>query len=107
MHTFNIRDLRQRTGQLVREAESGELSLVMKYGRPVFVAVPMNRRLLEHGVHEALAVKLYDEGVLSLNKAARLADLPVERFLQALAAADIDVVDYSAEELDQELEHFS
>ena len=93
MHTFNIRDLRQRTGQLVREAESGELSLVMKYGRPVFVAVPMNRRLLEHGVHEALAVKL--------------ADLPVERFLQALAAADVDVVDYSAEELDQELEHFS
>jgi prevent-host-death family protein len=107
MHTFNIRDLRQRTGQLVRDAESGELSLVTKYGRPVFVAVPMSGRLLEHGVHQALAIKLFADRVLSLSKAARLADLPVERFLQALAAAGVDAVDYPPEELDQELEHFA
>ncbi len=106
MQTFNIRDLRQRTGELVHDAESGNLSLVTKYGRPVFVALPMSRHLLESGVHHALAVKLYQEGVLSLGKAARVADLPVERFLDVLSAADVDVVDYPPQELEDELAQF-
>ena len=103
MQTFNIRDLRRRTGELVRDAEAGNLSLVTKYGRPVFVALPMSQRLLESGVHQALAVKLYEEGVLSLGKAARVADLPIERFLDILNAAGVDVVNYRPQELDDEL----
>ena len=43
-------------------------------------------------LHHALAVKLYQEGVLSLGKAARVADLPVERFLDVLSAAGVDAV---------------
>lgn len=32
METFTIRDLRERTGELVRGAEAGQLSLVTKHG---------------------------------------------------------------------------
>lgn len=32
MDTFTIRDLRERTGDLVRHAEAGKLSLVTKHG---------------------------------------------------------------------------
>ena len=106
MQTFNIRDLRRRTGELVRGAETGNLSLVTKYGRPVFVALPMSQHLLEFGVHQALAVKLYEEGILSLGKAARVADLPLERFLDVLSAAGVDAVDYPPQELDDELDQF-
>ncbi len=106
MQSFNIRDLRQRTGELVRGAESGDLAVVTKHGRPVFVAVPMNQHLLEAGVYEALAVKLYADGVLSLSKAARFANSPVEKFLETLAAAGVDAVSYPPEELDEELASF-
>jgi len=99
MQTFNIRDLQQRTTELVRDAEAGSLSLVTEHGRPVLIALPVTQRLLEAGVFEALAVKLYQDEVLSMSKAAQLAGIPMERFVEALAAAGVEAVSYSAEEL--------
>lgn len=46
MHTFTIRELRDHTDDLVRQAESGKLSVVTKHGLPVFVAVPFDEALL-------------------------------------------------------------
>ena len=50
MDTFSVRDLRERIGELTRDAESGRLSLVTKRGRPLFVAVPFSEELLKEGV---------------------------------------------------------
>ena len=104
MDAFTIRDLRERTGDLVREAEAGKLSVVTKRGRPIFVAVPIDKQLLEEGVRTALAIKLYTEEALSLGRAARLAGLSVEAFLEKLGAAGIPTVRYSPEELNEELD---
>ena len=38
MHTFTVRDLREHTGELIRGAENGELSVITKHGTPVFIA---------------------------------------------------------------------
>lgn len=103
METFSVRDLRERTGELVREAEAGRLSLVAKHGNPIFVAVPLDAHLLEHGVHVAMACKLFAEGTLSLGKAAKVAKLPVESFVETLGALGIDAVAYPADELDAEV----
>ena len=46
MEMFTVRDLRNRTGELIREAELGHLSLITKHGQPVFVAVPFDEALL-------------------------------------------------------------
>ena len=70
---FSVRDLRERTGELLRNAERGSLSLVTKYGRPAFLAVPFDERLLDLGVQRALAVKLYQEEVVTLSQAAKVA----------------------------------
>lgn len=103
MDAFTIRDLRERTGDLVRGAKAGKLSVVTRHGRPVFVAVPLDEQLLKEGVHTALAIKLYEEEVLSLGKAARLACMSTEEFIEKLAAAKIPAVRYEAEELQEEL----
>lgn len=42
---FSVRDLRQRSGDLMREAERGHLSLITKRGRPAILAVPFDERL--------------------------------------------------------------
>ena len=103
METFSMRDLRERSGELVREAEAGHLSIVAKHGRPLFVAVPMDENLLKEGVAIALAIRLYAEKTISLGKAARLARLPIEAFIARLGAMGIPAVDYPAEDLDEEL----
>ncbi len=104
METFTIRDLRERTGDLVRNAEAGHLSVVAKHGHPLFVAVPLDEHLLEVGVAVALACHLFSEGAVSLGKAARLAKLSSETFIERLAAMGIPTVDYPVQEIDDEID---
>ncbi|HYE36214.1 type II toxin-antitoxin system prevent-host-death family antitoxin [Methylocaldum sp.] len=106
MHTFTIRDLRDRTGELVRDAEAGKLSVVTKHGQPIFVAVPFDEILLREGVNVALAVKLFDEEALSLGQAARLAGMSVVNFMDRLAELHIPIGRPRPGDLEQELDAF-
>lgn len=106
METFSIRDLRERTGELVRTAEAGRLSVVAKHGQPVFVAVPFDDALMANGVTVDLAIKMFDEGTLPLGKAAKLANMSHEEFMEILGAMAIPVVRYSADEVADEVEAF-
>lgn len=106
MDTFTVRDLRERTGELIRDAEAGELSVITKHGRPVFVAVPFDEVLIREGVNVALAVKLFDDEVVSLGQAAKLAGMALAEFMEECAARDVPVVRYEPEELEQEVKVF-
>jgi prevent-host-death family protein len=103
MNTFSIRELRERTGELVRTAEAGELSVVAKHGQPVFVAVPFSDTLLANGVNVALAVKLYRDHMLSLGRAAKVAGMHTESFMDCLGDLGVPVIDYHSSELDSDL----
>ena len=46
LDVFSVRDLRNRSGDLLRDAEAGRISLITKHGRPVILAVPFDERLL-------------------------------------------------------------
>jgi prevent-host-death family protein len=107
METFTIRDLRERTGELVRGAEDGKLSLVTKHGVGVFLAMPFDEEMVRSGVRVALAVKLFDEEVVSLGKAAKLAGVSYVEFVNHLGALKIPVARYTEDELAQELAAFA
>jgi prevent-host-death family protein len=106
METFTVRDLRERTGELIRGAEAGRLALVTKHGRPVLVAVPFDDKLLDQGLRVSLAVQLFDQDVLSQGQAAKLAGLSLSEFFSACAARQVSVVRYAPEDLQKELEQF-
>lgn len=106
MDTFSVRDLREHTGSLIRDAEEGRLSLVTKHGKPVFLAVPFSEELLKLGLRLSLAVSLYKDGILTLGKAAKLADQSLEGFIERLGKMGIPVADYTVDELDKELKDF-
>ena len=101
---FTVRDLRNRTGDLMRDAEEGRLSIITKHGRPAILAIPFDERLLAFGVHRSLAVHLFEAGQATLAQAARLAELSVERFLEVLAEAGVPAVSYPKDELADEVE---
>lgn len=107
MHTldaFSARDLRNRAGGLLRNAAEGKFSVITKHGRPVAIAAPFDSRFLTLGAHRHLAAQFYAQHLLTLAQAARLADLPIERFLDVLAVSGVDVVDYPAGEVSADLE---
>ena len=96
METFAVRDLREHTGELVRNAEGGQLSVVSKHGKPLFVAVPFTDALLSAGVSVSLADKLVQSGELSVASAAKLSGMPYARYLQHLGAMGYSLLDESA-----------
>ncbi len=106
MDVFTVRDLREHTGSLIHDAEKGKLSLVTKRGRPVFLAVPFNKHLIELGLHVSLAVTLYKKHLITLEKAAKLADKSLEDFIEILGKLNISIVNYSKKELSKEIKDF-
>lgn len=106
MDTFTVRDLREHTGALIHDAEEGKLSLITKHGRPVFLAVPFTPDLLDFGLRTALAIKLFKDEIITLEKAAKVAGLNMEIFIEKLGQLGIPTVNYSADELGQELKDF-
>ena len=96
MEAFAVRDLREHTGELVRNAENGEYSVVSKHGKPLFVAMPFNDALLKAGVSVALADKLVLKAELSVAAGAKLAGLPYARYLQHLGALGYSMLDESS-----------
>jgi len=106
MQSFTIRDLRERPGELSREAEQGHLALVTRHGHPLFVSVPFSDELVQHGVGTALAEGLYKQDAISLGKAAKLAKMSIAEFATHLSELGIPVVDYDSDELLDELRYF-
>ncbi len=102
MEAFAVRDLREHTGELVRNAENGEYSVVSKHGKPLFVAMPFNDALLKAGVSVALADKLVLNAELSVAAGAKLAGLPYTRYLQHLGALGYSMLGESSD-IDAEL----
>ncbi len=103
MQTFTIRDLRDRTADIVRGAEAGKLSVVTKHGQPVFVAVPFDEAMLQEGVRVSMAVKLFDDDAVTLRQGAKLAGMTLSEFMVECSANNVPVVRYSPEDLEQEM----
>lgn len=103
LNVFSARDIRQRSGELLSNAEHGRLAIITKHGRPAILAVPFDERLLEIGVHRAMALRLFEQRQITLVQAARLAAVTPEEFVALLGAAGTPAVDYPPEELDDEV----
>lgn len=103
LDVFSVRELRTRSGDLLRDAEQGQLALITKHGRPAILAIPFDRRLLEQGVHRALALTLFEQRHLTLAQAAKVAGLSLDAFIDLLEPLGLPAVDYPTDELADEL----
>ena len=103
MKTFKVTELGSRADDLVRDAAAGQLSLIIKDGLPACVAVPFTEELLREGLGVSLAVKLFDEDVISLREGAQMARMSLAGFMAACSGRGVPVVRYSPTELEGEL----
>ena len=93
MESFAIRDLREHTGELVRNAEEGRYSVISKHGKPLFVALPFDDAMLKAGVNVALADKMVQLGELSVSAGAKLAAMDYASYLRHLGAMGYSLLD--------------
>ena len=100
---FSVRDLRLSSSELVREAEAGQVSIITKRGKPAVLALPFGSRLLEMGVDKDLALALFERRLITMAKAANLAGVTQDVFMDLVAEGGLVAVDYPAEELADEL----
>ena len=105
MQYFGIRDLRERIGDFANEAEAGAISVISRNGTPLTVNIPFDDMLIDLGAHKSLAIKLYLEEILTLNKAARFAGVKKDAFIAMLGSAGISVLG-DADELNNDLKQF-
>ena len=105
LDVFSSRELRNNTGQLIKDAEKGRLSIITKHGRPKILAVPFNSQLLNLGVNKSLALHLFEKKIITLSRAAKIAGLSIDEFLDILKETEIDVVEYPENEVDTDLEN--
>ena len=100
---FSVRDLRLNSSALVREAEAGQVAIITKRGKPAVLALPFGSRLLDIGLDKDLALALFERGLITMAKAAKLAGVTQDVFMDSVAESGLVAVDYPAEELADEL----
>ena len=104
MLSFGIRDLREKIGSYTAQAEAGSISIITRNGTPLTVNIPFDDTLVRLGAHRTLAVKLYEEGVLTLSKSAKLAEMPMDEFIAVLGSAGVSVFGYDNDDIQEELD---
>ncbi|MBD3305679.1 prevent-host-death family protein [candidate division KSB3 bacterium] len=104
LDVFTDLDLHHRPDDLLQDTAHGRYVLITKEGRPAVLAIPFDDRLLEYGLHRAMALHCFEAGILTLSQAAQIATSSLEDFVDLLGEVGIAAVDYPVEDLDQEVE---
>jgi predicted HTH domain antitoxin len=104
MDTLTVEELKQTPSRLVEDAARGEVALVVdQEGLPAFFAMPVDEALLTRGAKVALAMRLFDQEIVGLEGAARMAGISQSEMIDCLGAARIPVVRYGPGELEAEI----
>jgi predicted HTH domain antitoxin len=105
MRTIGVRSLRENPGVLSKSAANGEYVLITNHNNPVSLSIPFDDALFRTGVNINIAIKLYEEGLLTIVKASKLAQMSVEAFLGQLSNLGVVVVDQTEDELASDLKN--
>ncbi len=106
MHVVNVRQLKGNPSTALREAREG-LVVVMNRDKPDAVLIGFEQMAGLPGfaqARQAMAVNLFKSRLLSVGAAAKLANEPVAVMLTRLSKLGIPVVDYSEQELIDEVD---
>ncbi|MDP3871750.1 MAG: UPF0175 family protein [Methyloversatilis sp.] len=106
MDTFDIDDIRDNPDTLLDCAASGQLSVVIRSGHALFLAVPFDTYAETPGLAQVVALQLFKDQRVSLGRAARIAGLPYSDMFDCAARSGIAVIDLTGAELTQQMHDF-
>jgi predicted HTH domain antitoxin len=81
-------------------------TMIIPVSEDILAAAQMNKDEMAAAMSRDYAVKMFAEGRLTMTQSARLCDMNIFDFLDALAQAGVSVADAEADDLERELERF-
>lgn len=105
MGAITVEQLVRSPSRLIEAVENGEVAVVTKEGRPLFLAVPVDEHLDAQKVRLEIAISLFDREQISIGVASRIAGLSISEMINELGTRQIPVARYSEEEFAQEMKY--
>ena len=99
--TYSARDLRD--SQFLTD---DSLSIITSHGKPVKVTIPFNDIMFNEGISRSLALNLVKTHLLTQVQGAKMANMPLESFLELMAQFKIPAADISGQEVSEDVERF-
>ncbi|MBN8492945.1 MAG: UPF0175 family protein [Burkholderiales bacterium] len=106
MHTFTVEDFTRQPQRVLAEARQGEITVVTQSGKAVMLAVPLEQGAPIQTTLIELAAQLYDNEMISLERAARIAGLSYSETIDEFGRRGIATIRLTPEELERELAAF-
>ncbi len=85
--------------------ELGQEVLTIRVPKDIFISLNESKKEFVTQMKLSFAIKLYEIGRLSLGKASELAEMSKWQFIDKLGELKVPLINYSEEELEEELEH--
>jgi predicted HTH domain antitoxin len=103
MHTLTEEQYKQSPLAVVDAEHRDQATLVTVQGQAALLAVPLHNGAPTPETLVDMAATLFDQELISLGMAARMAGLSYSEMIDELGRREIPVVRYSVEELKREL----
>lgn len=99
--TYSARDLRDS-----KFLTDDSLSIITSHGKPVKVTIPFNDVMFNEGISRSLALNLVENHLITQVQGARMANMPLESFLDLMAEFKIPAANQTKKEVCNEVERF-
>ncbi len=106
MHTLTDDDIKREPTQLLDDAQRGEVTVVTSKGHALLMTLPLDNGAPAPGALLDLAANLYDNGRISLGRAAEIAGLAYAEMMDELGQRGIATIRLRPGELERELAAF-
>lgn len=105
MQSFSVGELKSNPAGVLDAAKADAMAVVTSHEQPTALVVALDQLGLPDtaAVRSGLAIALFRSGSISVGSAARMAGLPLPRFLDVLSSLSIPVVDGDTSELQHDL----
>ena len=106
MQSLTIRDIKNNPASMTAPLEEGNSVFITKHGKPIGITVPLNGGILEHSVKELLFFDLYNKDLISFGKLAEFLGVRKDQLRKMFVSMNMPVIDYSVQDVQDELEAF-
>jgi len=91
---------------MTSQLEKGNSVFLTKHGKPIGITIPLGDDILDKSIKEILFFDLYNKGEISFGKLAEFLGIRKDKLRKMFASMNMPVVDYTPNDVLQELEAF-
>lgn len=95
IQTLGLKQIQNNPAVLAKSVESQDYTILTKRGNPIGVAIGFESKILDGGLKQAIALKAYENGDISMGKLSEILMLKKSDTMKLLSYLGIAVADYS------------